>query len=155
MLSDSGAIDSPACSALYPQHHLQVDRQHDHRPAERDLLQQLPAHARCGRASTRNSSGSISVALPALLAAAQPPREPDHRDDPEADQQADVLAALLPDQDAEDDAAHADDGEHGAAPVDRARARVRHVLDEPDAREHDRDDHGLQRESRPATTGPS
>ena len=75
MLSDSGAIEMPGQQRVVAQHHLQVDRQHDHRAAEGDLLQQLTAHARaeqlggeelgvdegrrgraaCGRAATRRS----------------------------------------------------------------------------------------------------
>ena len=62
-------------------------------------------------------------------------------------QRADRLAALLPDEDAEHDAAHAEDGEHRADDVDVARAGVRHVADEPDPGQHDRDDDDLEQEA--------
>ena len=56
------------------------------------------------------------------------------------------LAALLPHEDAEDDATHADHREDRAHDVDLARARVLDVAHHPDARQHDHDDDDLERE---------
>ena len=41
MVSESGASDSPASQRVVLEHDLQVERQHDHQPAERDLLKRL------------------------------------------------------------------------------------------------------------------
>ncbi len=91
-------------------------------------------------------SGSISVALPSRLR-----RLSHHANDTSADrarceQRADRLAALLPDEDAEHDSTHAQDGQDGADDVHVARARVRRVLHELDPREHDQDHEVLAQE---------
>ena len=57
-----------------------------------------------------------------------------------------ILSALLPDQDAEHDAAHAQDGEEPTHDVDLSTARIRHVTHHLDAGEHDADDHYLKQE---------
>ena len=62
------------------------------------------------------------------------------------DQDADELPALLPDEDADDDAAHADGRQQRADDVDVARAGVGHVLDRPQAAEDDRDHDDLEQE---------
>ena len=130
------------------EHHLQVDREHDHRAAEGDLLQQLAA--RSGSEHLRLEERRVEQrGLAAALATAQPEHEeaePEHAD---ADDQADVAAALLPHQDAGHDAAHADDRQQRADEVDRPLAVVRHVLHEADAGQHDGDDDGLEREADP------
>src|SRR5204863_9950666 len=59
------------------------------------------------------------------------------------DQRADRPAALLPDEDPEHDAAHAEGRQDRADYVDAAVARVRHVVDAAAAEEHDRDDQDL------------
>ena len=73
----------------------------------------------------RNRSGSISVGLPCALA----PHEPADAASPAptaptAMSSADELAALLPHQDAEHDAAHADDRQHRADRRRRSRGPV-------------------------------
>ena len=65
-----------------------------------------------------NRSGSISVGLPSRLRRTQPVDQAGQRDRADAQERADGLAALLPDQDAEHDAAHADDGQDRADDVD-------------------------------------
>ena len=67
--------------------------------------------------------------LALALAPHEPAGERPERDEADRDQDADVLAALLPDEDAEHDAAHADGREHRADDVDVARPGVRHVAD--------------------------
>ena len=66
---------------------------------------------------------------------------------PSGDQGPDRLAALLPHEDPEDDAAHADRGEDRADHVHALVSRVRNVVNEPDPGEHDRDDHDLPEEA--------
>ena len=81
------------------------------------------------------------------LAADEPPDQRGHRDEADRDQDADGLAALLPDEDAEDDAAHPDRREGGADGVDRARPGVGHVVDELQAGQHEHDHDRLEREA--------
>ena len=97
----------------------------------------------------RNRSGSISVTSPVALAADEPPGQRAERDGPDRHEQDDVLAALLPHQDAEHDAAHAHDRQHRADDVDAARPGVGDVVDQPDLAQHDGDDHHLEREADP------
>ena len=79
----------------------------------------------------------------------QPERKSDQTGRAEHKQPGHSLAALLPDQDAQDDAAHSEHREHGTATVDHPRAGIRHVPYESDAGQHNRDDDGLQQESNP------
>ena len=130
------------------EHHLQVDRQHDHRPAEGDLLEHLagdPEPEELRLEQVRIDQRGLACAL----AAHEPPGERAERDGPDREQRRDGLAALLPDQDPEDDAAHAEDRQDPADRVDLPRARVRRVLHEPDAGQHDHDDHDLAGEGEP------
>ena len=68
-----------------------------------------------------------------LLAVHEPVRQRRHCDCANDQHPTDVLTALLPDEDAQHDPAHAEDGEHGAHDVDptgtgvgtRARCRSR------------------------------
>ena len=55
-----------------------------------------------------------------------------------------ILSALLPDQNAEHDAAHAQDREERTHDVYLSPARIRHVMHQLDAGEHDTDDHYLE-----------
>jgi hypothetical protein len=64
----------------------------------------------------RVEQGHLSLAF----APDEPPGQHRERHGPDRHQQADVLAALLPDQDPQHDAAHADDGQDGADDVDLA-----------------------------------
>ena len=146
MLSDSGAIDRPASSALYSSTICRYSGSTIIVPPRAICCSSCPLTPDW-KSLERNRAGSISVALPRFLRLHEPPGEAGHRDDPEPDQQCDVLAALLPHQDAEHDAAHADDRQHRAAPVDDSGAGVLRVFDETDAGQHDRDDDRLERES--------
>ena len=82
------------------------ERQDDHGAAQGDLLERL----------LRDADAEIQVleqvriqqgGLAAPLAADEPEGEPGQGHCAEAQEQADIVAALLPDEDAEDDAAHA------------------------------------------------
>ena len=133
MLSDSGASDSPASIALYSSVICRKSGSAIIAPPSVIcciICWEIPSR-KCGK---RNRSGSSSVGLPGTLALHEPPREQRERDGAERDEQADGLAAFLPDEDAEDDAAHADDGERGADQVDVAGSGVLDVADEPGAR---------------------
>ncbi len=71
-------------------------------------LQQLPGDP---RAEVREEQvGSSSVAFRSRWRRDEPAGKRPQRDRAERDQQRDVVAALLPDEDAEHDAAHAEDG---------------------------------------------
>ena len=125
--------------------HLQVDRDGDHRAAERDVLEHLPGDPepeQLGREQRRIDQRRLALALPAH----EPVREPGEGDGADRQEQADGFAALLPDEDAQHQAAHAEDRQNGADEVDLARACVRRVTDESDARQHDRDDDDLEQE---------
>ena len=125
---------------------LQEDRQRDHRPAERDVLQHLPGDPEPEvreREQIRIEQRHLALAM----APHEPAGERPQRERADRDQQHDVVAALLPHQDAQHHAAHPEDGQDRADPVDLPLARVRDVLDEPDLRQHDRDDDDLQQEA--------
>ena len=117
MLSESGAIDRPGFQRVVLEHHLEVDRERDHHPAERDLLERLgrdpePEVLRLEEARVDQRRLALALALP------EPPGERAEADDADREQRADRRAALLPDQDPEHDAAHAEDGEDRAHDVD-------------------------------------
>ena len=131
IVSDSGRERQAGLQGVVLEHHLQVDRQRDHRPAERDRSAASGTRRRAGTASCRNRSGSSSVGLPSRLRRDEPAGERAERDEADRDQEADELPALLPDEDADHDAAHADGRQDRADDVDAARARVRHVADQP------------------------
>ena len=150
MLSDSGAIDSPACIALYSRVICKKSGSAIIAPPRVIccIICWLIPIRKCGN---RNRSGSSRVGLPCALAFDEPPGQQRERDRAERHEQADRLAAFLPDEDAEHDAAHADDGQHGADRVDLARSGVFDVADELDAGQHHGDDHDFEARSRPAT----
>ena len=91
----------------------------------------------------RNRSGVEQGDLCLALAPDEPPGQRDQRHGPDRHEQADELAALLPDQDPEHDAAHADDGQDRADDVDLAGAGVGDVADQPDLAQDDGDDDDL------------
>ena len=131
---------------------LQEDRQRDQHPAQRDLLQEELDNAdaeQLGREERRIEQSRLAFAL----AAAEPVHEGRHRCHADREQRRDGLAALLPDEHADDEAAHADDREERADVVDRPVARVRHVADLPAPEQDDDDDEGLERESRAPRDG--
>ena len=70
--------------------------------------------------------------MPCALAPQRARRRAPPADDADRQEQH-RLAALLPHEDAQHDATHADDGQHGADDVDPAGPGVGHVADEPDA----------------------
>jgi hypothetical protein len=65
------------------------------------------------------------------MAPHEPPGQRPQRKRADRDQQHDVIAALLPDQDAQHHAAHPHDGQDRADPVDPAVSRVRDILRSP------------------------
>ena len=149
IVSDSGASDRPACERVVLEHHLQEDRQRDHRPAQRDLLEHLPGDAE-PEDRRPEQSGSSSVDLPGALAADQPPRERRQRDDADGEETPTASPPSCHTRMPSDDAAHADDGEDGADDVDAARSPVYgDVAHQPDAGQHDRDDHASSRNADP------
>ena len=75
--------------------------------------------------------------MPSRLRFDQPASQQRQRNRTERHDQADPLAAFLPDEDSEHDAAHADDGQHRTHRIDVTWPGVFHVADEPDARQHD------------------
>ena len=130
------------------EHHLQEDRQGDHRAAEGDLLGHLTGDAEpevLGGEQRRVDQGRLAGAM----AAHQPPGEQSEADRTDGDQRDDRFTALLPDEDAEHDAAHADDRQDGPDDVDATVAGELHVAHQSDAREHDRDHDGLEEEGDP------
>jgi hypothetical protein len=127
------------------EHHLQVDGQGDHEAAQRDLLRHLVRDAQAERLGTEQLGVDEGGPSPAL-SPDEPPGQGPQPEDAQRDQGGDGLAALLPHEDAEDDAAHADHREHRADRVDVAVARVRRVAHEPDVDQDHRDDHDLEQE---------
>ena len=146
MLSDSGARERPVCMALYSSTIC--------RKIGRAII--APPSAICciicwempiRKGLDRNRSGSSSVSFPCRRRVHEPVGQRRQRDGADHQQRADRLAALLPHEDAEHDAAHAEHGEDGADGVDAARPGVRHVAHLLDPRQHDGDDHGLEQEA--------
>ena len=91
----------------------------------------------------------MSVGLPGTLAPAQPERKADQARQTDHQQRPHRLATLLPHEDAQDDAAHTDDGEDGSHGVDLAGTGVGHVPYQLDTGKHDRDDHRFEGEADP------
>jgi hypothetical protein len=127
------------------EHHLQVDRQGDHRPAQGDLLEHLLGDAQ--PEDPRSEEVRIEQRrLPPALAVKEPGDQPCHRQQADREQGDHRLSALLPHQDAQHHSAHADHGEARAHGVDAAGPRVGNVLHQLDAEEHDRDHDVLEQE---------
>jgi hypothetical protein len=93
-----------------------------------------------------NRSGSSSAGLPWRLRRLSQETSSRGAVAPGHQQGAHGLAALLPQEDAEHDAAHAQYRKDRTARVDATRSRVRHVAHELDAGEHDRNDEPLDQE---------
>ena len=93
-----------------------------------------------------NRSGSISDDLALSLAPDQPPGEQGQGDHADRKDEADRLGALLPGEDAQHQPAHPEDRQDGTDQVDLALPGVWHVLDQPAAEQHDRDDDDLEQE---------
>jgi hypothetical protein len=80
------------------EHHLEVDRERDHHPAERDLLERLARDSEAevhGREEADVEERGLSVALPPL----EPPDQGPEGDQSQGDEGADSPAAFLPDED--------------------------------------------------------
>ena len=88
IVSDSGASDRPASSALYSSDHLQEDRQRDHRAAERDLLQHLAGDAEPEVLRAGTGPGRRRVGLPARLRRTSHQASDDKRHGADGDQKA-------------------------------------------------------------------
>ena len=113
MLSDSGASDSPACIALYSRVICKKSGSAIIAPPSVIcciICPEIPIR-KCGN---RNRSGSSRVGLPSRLRLTSHQASSASATAPSAMSSSDGLAAFLPDEDAEHDAAHADDGQHGA-----------------------------------------
>ena len=93
-----------------------------------------------------NSVGSSSVGFPWRLRRTSQYTRPAIAAAPIASSSRDRLAALLPHEDADDEAAHADHGEKRSDYVDRPITGVRHVPDAAASQQHDRDDERLDQE---------
>src|SRR5512132_1851778 len=90
--------------------------------------------------------GSISEGLPFRLRPTSQVANNAIPITPTSSSAATAFAALLPHEDAEHDAAHAEHRQDRTDRVDVAIARVRRVAHPPDVEQDDRDDHGLERE---------
>ena len=123
MLSDSGASDRPACMALYSSTICRKIGSAIIVPPSA-ICCIICRRCRAGSACERNRSGSISAGLPGRLRRTSHQASAAERDGADRDQGADRLAALLPHEDAEHDAAHADDRQDRADDVDAAVAGV-------------------------------
>ena len=128
--------------------HLQVQRQGDHRPAERDLLEDH-RHGTDAEVLDLEQVGVEQDHLAGALAPHEPEGERGERHGTDRHEQPDVRAALLPHEDPQHDATHAEHRQHRAADVDLAHPRERHVDDELDVEQDDRDDHDLEHEADP------
>ena len=93
----------------------------------------------------RVEQGRLSFAV----APHQPTGQRPERERADRDGQPDELAALLPDQNPQDHAAHADDREDGPRSVDLAGAGVGDIADELDVEQDDRDHDQLEEEADP------
>ena len=89
------------------QRHLQEERQGDHGAAQGDLLEHLLGDAD-PEVQVLEQVGVQQGGFPATFTLDEPVGERGQRDGADGDDEADIAAALLPDQDAEDDATHAD-----------------------------------------------
>ena len=150
MLSDSGAIERPGLHRVVLEHHLQEDRQRDHRAAERDLLEHLPGDPEPEQ--LRAEQVGVEQRRLALRACAAPATTPAPASADHADRDAARRPTRRP---------PATRGCRARCRPCRATERtapttstpavagVRHVADEPDARQHDRDDDGLEQERDP------
>ena len=146
MVSESGAIDRPVCRASYSSLICRKIGSAIIAPPSVmfcSICPEIPI-LKCG---SRNRSGIEQRHLPLAMAPHEPAGERPQRERADRDQQHDVVAALLPHQDAQHHAAHPHDGQARADRVDLPRSRVRDVLEEPDLRQHDRDDDGLEQEA--------
>ena len=131
--------------ALYSKRHLQEQRQGDHGATEGDLLEHLLGDTDA-EVQVLEQVGVQQGGLPPALALDEPVGEQGQGDDTDGNDEADVATTLLPDQDAEDNAPHTDDGEDRTHEVDLARSRVGHVLDEADLGQDHQDDDDLKAE---------
>ena len=134
MLSDRGASDSPASIALYSSVICKKSGSAIIAPPKRDLLHHLLADPD-PEVREPEQVGIEQGQLAGALAFDEPPRQQRERDRADRHEQHDRLAAFLPHEDAEHDAAHADDGQHGTDRVDVARTGVLDVADELHARQ--------------------
>ena len=143
-----GRERQPGLHRVVLERHLQEERQRDHRPAQGDLLHHLLADPD-PEVREPEQVGVEQGQLAGALAFDEPPGQQRERDRAERHEQQDRLAAFLPHEDAEHDAAHADDGQHGTDRVDVARSGVLDVADELHAGQHHGDDHDFEREADP------
>ena len=146
MLSESGASVRPACIALYSSVICRKIGRTIIAPPRVicwSICWEIPI-LKCGNAK---SWGSSRVTFPCRFRRTSHQARSASPDGADRHQQADRLAAFLPDEDAEDEAAHADDGENRTCPVDLAGPRVGDVLDELDSAEDAENDQILEQEA--------
>ena len=124
---------------------LEVDRQDDQEPAQRDLLEQDLGDAvaeQLGREQGWIEQRGLALAL----ASDEPVHQAHHRSRADREEQRDGLAALLPREDPDDEAAHADHREERPRNVDRPVSGVGHVTDAAAPQKDDCDDERLDHE---------
>ena len=149
IVSESGASDRPVCSALYSSTICRKIGRAIIAAAQRDRSGAAVPRSRTGTSSIGTDPDRAASASPRACGARATSASDPKRHRPDDQELGDGLPAFLPRQDAQDDAAHAEDGEDRADRVDLARSGVRHVLDAPGAEQHDRDDHELEQEADP------
>jgi hypothetical protein len=96
MVRESGARDRPAFSAFVLQHHLQVERQDDHRAAQGNLLEHLPGNAGgedLGLEQIRVEQRRLAL----MLAAPEPVDKQHQRSRADGRDRQDPFTAFLPD----------------------------------------------------------
>ena len=130
------------------EHDLQEQRQGDHGSAQCDVLQHLSGGAEPEDLGSEQV-GVEQRGLASPLSAHQPPDQCPHGEGADRDEGGDRLPSLLPREDAQHDAAHAEDGQHRAAHVDASIAGVRDVANAFDVQQHGRDDDDLEEEPHP------
>jgi hypothetical protein len=127
---------------------LEEDRQRDHRPAQGDVLECLLGDSE-PEVGVPEEVWVKEGRRPFAVAADQPTGQRPERERADRDGQPDELAPLLPGQNPQDDAAHADHREDRAPYVDLAGAGVGHVANQLDVEQDDRDHDQLEEETDP------
>ncbi len=138
----------PRLQGVVSEVELEVDGQRDEQAAERDVLKDALADSEAeelGLEEVRVEQRGLALAL----SAAEPPDERDRADSAHREENADPLAALLPDEDAEHQQGHREDGEHRSHEIDAPVPGERLLADQPAAEQDAGDDDRLDRESDP------
>ena len=148
IVRDSGASDRPVWSALYSRTIWRKIGSAIIAPPSAMFWSVWPLMP-SRKIADLSRFGSISVTLPWAFRRREPPPQQPERHDAGHDQDPDGLRALLPGEDAEHDATHAQHGQERADGIETSIAGVRDVLHEPDAGKDDPDDDELEEEADP------